>query len=162
MKKTDLKDFASVSASAMLLGRLLTVLTLLLAFNIIPTSANNGCSNATLNGDYGYLATGTSTIPPVGSVAVLGKITLDGKGNFTGSATGSIAGNILTDMPITGTYGIASDCTGTLTIIYPAFTAHFSLVLVEGVEGRSEAVLVETDADTVATGTINPVSHSRI
>jgi hypothetical protein len=121
---------------------------------------NNGCSNATLKGDYGYGANGISvTIPPVGSVAILGKITADGKGDFSGSANGSIAGNILTDMPITGTYSIASDCTGTLTTFYPAFTAQFSLVLVEGVEGRREAWLLETDAGTVATGTIKPVSH---
>jgi hypothetical protein len=127
---------------------------------VAAASDNNGCSNAALKGDYGYGANGISvTIPPIGSVAILGKITSDGKGDFTGSANGSIAGNILTDMPITGTYSIASDCTGTLTTFYPAFTAHFSLVLVEGVEGHREAELLETDAGTVATGSINSVSH---
>jgi hypothetical protein len=161
MKKVELKISAIVGPSALLLCRLLTVLSLLLALSVIPASANNnGCSNATLNGDYVYAVTGTSvTIPPIGSVAFLGKITLDGKGNFTGSANGSIVGLILTDMPISGTYSIASDCTGTLTTFYPAFTAQFSLVLVEGVEGRREAWLLETDAGTVATGTIKPVSH---
>jgi len=127
--------------------------------SIAAAADNNGCSNATLKGDYGYGVNGISTIPPAGSVAILGKITSDGKGDFTGSANGSIAGLILTDMPITGTYSLASDCTGTLTTFYPAFTAHFSLVLVEGVEGRRDAELLETDAGTVATGTINPVSH---
>jgi hypothetical protein len=62
-------------------------------------------------------------------------------------------------MPITGTYSIASDCTGTFTTIYPAFTARFSLVLIQGVEGRMVAELLETDAGTVATGTVNPVNH---
>ena len=127
---------------------------------IAAAADNNGCSNATLKGDYGYGVNGISiTIPPVGALAVLGKITLDGKGDFTGSANASITGNILTDMPISGTYSVASDCTGTLTTFYPAFTAHFSFVIVEGVEGRKDAELLGTDAGTVATGTINPVSH---
>jgi hypothetical protein len=163
MKKLHLKNSAMFSTSAMLLGRLLAVLALLLTLSVIPASANSsGCSDATLKGDYAYAVGGTTTIPPAGSVAILGKITLDGKGNFTGSATGSIAGLILTNMPLTGTYSIASDCTGTLTTIYPAFTAHFNFVLVEGVEGRWEAELIETDADTVATGTIKPVCRERI
>ena len=45
-----------------------------------------------------------------------------------------------------------TDCTGTLTTFYHAFTAHFSLVLVED---SKKAELVETDAGTVATGAVN-------
>jgi hypothetical protein len=113
------------------------------------------CSDRTLSGDYVYAVNGTAvTIPPVGPVAILGKITLDGKGSFSGSVNGSIAGAfILTDTPVTGTYSVASDCTGTLTTFYPAFTAHFSLVLVEGVKGK-QAELVGIDVGTVATGTV--------
>jgi hypothetical protein len=161
MKNVGLKIFAIDSSAARRLGRLLAVPALLLGLTAMASATdNNGCSNASLKGDYGYAVTGTSvTIPPIGPVAFLGKITLDGKGNFTGSANGSIAGIILTDMPIPGTYSIASDCTGTLTTNYPAFTAHFSLVLIQGVEGRMVAELLETDAGTVATGTVNPVSH---
>jgi hypothetical protein len=161
MKNVDAEISTIINPSARRLGRLLGVPALLLGLTVMATAAdNNGCNNATLNGDYGYAATGTSvTVAPIGPVAILGKITLDGKGNFTGSANGSIAGIILTDMPITGTYSIASDCTGTLTTVYPAFTAHFSLVLVKGAEGRMVAELLETDAGTVATGTVNPVNH---
>ena len=130
---------------------------------LYPAAADdNGCSNATLKGDYGYSVAATSiTIPPAGPLAILGKITLDGKGNLTGSINGSIAGNILTDVPITGTYSIASDCTGTLVTIYPAFSAHFSLVLLEGIDGRKEAELLATDAGTVGAGAVKPVSRCR-
>jgi hypothetical protein len=164
MRQPDSKMSSNFTLSAKLLGKMFAVSALLLGLSVMPAAAadDNGCSDATLKGDYGYAVTATSlTIPPVGPLAILGKITLDGKGNFTGSINGSIAGNILTDVPITGTYNIASDCTGTLMTIYPAFTAHFSLVIVEGAQGRREAELLATDAGTVGTGTINPVSHWR-
>jgi hypothetical protein len=161
MKNVDLQIFAIASSSRRRLGKLLAVPALLLGLTCMAAAAdNNGCSNATLKGDYAYAVNATSiTIPPVGPLAILGKITVDGRGNFTGSANGSIAGIILTDIPISGTYSIASDCTGTLTTTYPAFTGHFSLVLVEGVEGRSQAELLSTDAGTVGTGKINAVGH---
>jgi hypothetical protein len=135
----------------------LPILALLMGLSVLPAAADDkGCSDASLKGDYAYAVNGTSlTIQPVGPVAILGKITADGKGSFSGSINGSIAGIILTDVPITGTYGVASDCTGTLTTDYPAFTAHFSLVLFED---SKRAQLVETDAGTVGTGTVNPVS----
>jgi hypothetical protein len=106
------------------------------------------CSNATLHG--GYVLAATNYIGPL---VVLNKLTLDGKGTFTGSANVSVNGTIISDLPNTGTYSIASDCTGTLTVDYPGFTAHFSLVLLD--RGR-EAELVDTDAGTVAAGTLKP------
>jgi hypothetical protein len=160
--KLDRKRYAIWNLAARFPG-LLAVPAILLGLSVIPAAADDsGCSNATLRGDYGYAVAGVSvTVPPIGSVAVLGRITLDGKGTFSGSANGSIVGNVLTDMAITGTYSIASDCTGTLTTAYPAFTAHFSLVVVDGVDGRKEAKLLETDAGTVATGTLSPANHCR-
>ena len=160
MKQLDSKTPSIYGLSTKLLGRMLAVSALLLGISALPAAADdNGCSNATLKGDYAYAVTATSlTIPPVGPLAILGKITLDGKGSFTGSVNGVIGGIvILTDVPITGTYSIASDCTGTLMTIYPAFTAHFSLVIVEGAEGRSEAETIGTDPGTVGTATIKPV-----
>ena len=116
---------------------------------------NGGCSNRTLSGDYAYAVNSTSLIPPVGPLAILGRITADGKGSFSGSINGSIVGTIITDVPVTGTYSVASDCTGTLTTFYPAHTAHFSLVLVEGVKGSKRAELLTNDAGEVGTGTVN-------
>ena len=143
--------------------RLLAIPALFLGLNVMSAAAeDHGCSNATLKGDYGYSVNGTSLdIPPVGPLAILGKITLDGKGNFAGVINGSIAGNILTDVAITGTYSIGSDCTGTVVTVYPAFTAHFTLVLIDGVEGHRQAELLSTDAGTVGTGTIKPAKFDR-
>jgi hypothetical protein len=134
----------------------LAIAAVLMGLSVLPAAADEKCSDASLKGDYAYAVNGTEvTVPPVGPVAILGKITADGKGSFSGSVNGSIAGAfILTDVPVSGTYSVASDCTGTLTTVYPAFTAHFSLVLVEGVKGSKKAELVETDADAVGTGTV--------
>ena len=139
-------------------SRLLAIPALLLGLNVMSAAAEDrGCSNATLKGDYGYSVNGTSLdIPPVGPLAILGKITLDGKGNFAGTINGSIGGTLITDVAITGTYSIGSDCTGTVVTVYPAFTAHFTLVLIDGVEGRREAELLSLDAGTVGTGAFKP------
>jgi hypothetical protein len=131
MKSVDLKSFSICNPSARLLCRTLAVSALMLGLSAIPASAeDNGCSNATLKGDYAYAVSGSATIPPAGFVAILGRIALDGKGSFTGSVNGSIAGIvILKDVAVTGSYRIASDCTGTLTTDYPAFTLIGALCL---------------------------------
>jgi hypothetical protein len=142
------------------LVRLLVVPALSLALHSAPAFAADVCTNADLRGAYVYSVTATSlTIPPVGPLAILGRVTLDGKGNFAGTINGSIAGEILPDVPITGTYSIADDCTGSFTTIYPVFTAHFSLVLVDGVDHRRQAQLLAIDAGTVGTGAVKPMIH---
>jgi hypothetical protein len=136
----------------------MAIAAVLMGLGVLPAVADDkGCSDASLKGDYAYAANGTGvTIQPIGPVAILGKITLDGKGAFSGSVNGSIAGAfLLTDTLITGAYSVASDCTGTLTTFYPAFTAHFRLVLVQGAKGGKTAELVEIDLGAVGTGSVN-------
>jgi hypothetical protein len=130
MKMVDLKISAIVSTSALLLGRLLTVLTLLLALNVIPASANNkGCSNATLNGDYGFTISGyqpnpDGTMSPVKGVAITH---FDGAGKLTQrdfvvtagvvvSGTGNSVNGFQFSTGETGTYTINADCTGSAEI----------------------------------------------
>src|ERR1035438_8367837 len=125
-----------------------------------PRFCTDVCTNADLSGAYVYSVNATSLpVPPVGPLAILGKITLDGKGNFAGKIQGSIAGEILPEVPISGTYSIAGDCTGSFVTIYPLFTAHFSLVLVDGVDRRKHAELLAIDAGTVGTGAVKPMIH---
>jgi hypothetical protein len=81
------------------------------------------------------------------------------KGTLLGQINGRIAGEILPEVPITGTYSIAEDCTGSLTTIYPLFTAHFSLVLVDGVDHRKHAELLVIDAGTIGTSAAKPMFH---
>jgi hypothetical protein len=80
------------------------------------------CSNATLQGGFGYTSTGNllasiPMLPPpfAGPFAEAGRQTFDGKGNTDGSATLSANGNIQA-VTITGTYTVNSDCTGTMTL----------------------------------------------
>ena len=117
-----------------------------------PAFAGEVCTNADLQGAYLY-----SVAEQIGPVAILGKITADGRGNFAGTFSVSITGVIITDAPLTGTYSIAADCTGSWTTVYPAETHHFTLVLVDGIDGRKHAELLSTDAGTVATGAVKPM-----
>jgi hypothetical protein len=68
-----------------------------------------GCSNASLNGSFGFYRTGNT---PDGALAALGLIVYDGKGNFTGSQSISRGGEYDFDIPIAGLYAVAPDCTG--------------------------------------------------
>ena len=86
MKNLDLKSSTIGSTSAQLFARLLAVATLLLAFSVTPASANNnGCSNATLKGDYGFTISGyqpnsDGTMSPIKGVAITH---FDGAGKLT-------------------------------------------------------------------------------
>lgn len=152
--------FGLDASSAKRLSRFVALSSLAVALHSVPAFANDACTNADLRGAYAYSVNATSlTVPPVGPLAILGRITLDGEGNFAGIINGSIAGEILPESPISGTYSIAGDCTGSLTTVYPYFTAHFSLVLVDGVDGRKHAELLAIDAGTVGTGAVKPMRH---
>jgi len=160
MHSVPSKLFGLHASSAKPLIRFLVLPALAMALQSAPPFAADVCTNADLHGAYVYSVNATSlTIPPVGPLAILGKITLDGKGNFAGTINGSIAGEILLEVPITGTYSIADDCTGSFTTIYPLFMAHFSLLLVDGGDHRKHAELLAIDAGTVGTGAVKSMFH---
>jgi hypothetical protein len=157
MKQLSSKTICGLPAKVLIT---MAVAAVLMGLTVLPAVADDkGCSDASLKGDYAYEVIGTAvTLPPAGPVGILGKITLDGNGAFSGSVNGSIAGVILlTDVPVTGTYSVASDCTGTLTTNYPGVTIHFNLVLVEGARGSNGAEFVGGEGGP-STGTLNPVS----
>ena len=161
MKQLSSKTICGLPAKVLIT---MAIAAVLMGLTVLPAVADDkGCSDASLKGDYAYAVNGTAvTTPPAGPIAILGKITLDGKGAFSGSVNGSIAGAfVLTDAPVTGTYSVASDCTGTLTTNYPAITVHFSLVLIEGAKGGMTAELVGIDVGGAVTGTVNPISIHR-
>jgi hypothetical protein len=83
------------------------------------------CSNASLSGTYGFLHDGTDSNGAPATAAVT-QITFDATtGTFTGETTASHGGVIVTE-PLTGTYAIASNCTGTGI---PAGGSPFSIVV---------------------------------
>ena len=86
---------------------------ILMFFVVATGSASAACSNSNANGSYGYTVRGFSG--PNSPVANVGLFTADGAGHITGGkSTASYSGHIQT-ATFTGTYSIASDCTGTVT-----------------------------------------------
>jgi len=105
------------------------------------------CTVAGLKGSFGIEASGDFI--GVGAVALDGLFTLDGKGNVSGTESGSIAGSIFTGQSVSGTYTVASNCTGTITVTVLGQTEHSSFVVTNG---GKELLVVETDANTVVSG----------
>jgi hypothetical protein len=77
------------------------------------------CSNASLQGSFGFTATGTVFALPApfsGPFAEIGRQTFDGNGNTTATATVSANGNIVKGVTVEGTYVVNADCTGSMTL----------------------------------------------
>jgi hypothetical protein len=105
------------------------------------------CSNATLNGNLGFVVTGTDSNGPT---VVGGQFTADGKGALTGSETISDNGNVTADVPVTGTYTVRANCTGKGAITPKGGSAsHFNFTIVSG---GNQVQLVVTDSETVESG----------
>ena len=118
------------------------------------------CTNAGVAGSFGFQATGVfvAGAPVTGPVAFIGelKLTVDpsGEGVISGYVAGSEDGTIFTfaGEPVTGSYSIDRDCRGTATITPKGRSEmHFKLLVVNG---GNEMLAIETDANTVVSGTL--------
>jgi hypothetical protein len=134
MKRAIARTLVTVFASVFVLG--------------IVSSAQAGdhkeCSNASLQGSFGFTSTGAllAAPPPLaGPFAEVGRQTFDGRGNTEASATLSANGNVA-DVTITGTYVVNPDCTGSLTLYVAPFGATVNLVFVIDDDGRELRALV--------------------
>jgi hypothetical protein len=77
-------------------------------------AAHSVCSNASLEGSYGFRVEGTNVSNsnlPYGPFAALGKNTYDGHGGMQGEIVVSVNG-VIFSVPYTGAYTLNSDCTG--------------------------------------------------
>ena len=85
----------------------------------LPAQAQTACSNASLSGMYFYLVSGPYAITTTGSspYAELGKFVADGNGGLSGQSVASQNGSI-TPYTFTGSYEVAGDCTGALTLTF--------------------------------------------
>src|SRR5215831_16537380 len=141
MKHVGTKAFATV------------VLSAFVALGIpLRVQAQLNCSNATLNGSFGYTNTGTILAgPDAGPFGGVGRQTFDGKGNTQATATVSVNGNIF-HVTIKGTYVVNSDCTGSMVLTVSAgpetFANHVDLVIVSG---GTEFRAINTDPGSVIT-----------
>lgn len=106
------------------------------------------CTNAGVKHTYSVELTGSVT--SVGQVAMAGQLVLNGTGSISGKATLSLNGNIVNAVPVTGTYSISSNCTGTAQIT-PSGQSAINLALVV-VDADKEMMAVETDTNTIVSG----------
>jgi len=117
------------------------------------------CTNATLEGDYGFILTGTRpSAPGPGAAAetVVGTVMthFDGNGSLTQTDNihGSITGAPSPDRPGTGTYTINANCTGTMKLSNPGSpTLTVSIVVVD--DGNEVRAAVMDPTATASSGT---------
>jgi len=112
------------------------------------------CTNAGVEGRFGFETTGVFLA--TGAVAFIGELKLtvnpSGGGVISGHVASSEGGTFLTFEPVTGSYRVGTDCRGRATITPKGGSEmHFSLVVVDG---GNEMLGVETDAETVVSGTL--------
>jgi len=91
---------------------------------------HEGCSNATLNGAYGFYRTGTSSVGPV---AAVGLITFDGTGGHSPARqtirkNGVTVRDLFADPPIDGPYEVDPDCAGRFLNFDGSVAGHFVVV----------------------------------
>lgn len=118
-----------------------------LAMIVASTPAWAACSNASFKGIFGYAHGRTGG----GGTArmVVGQITADGSGHVSGSWTMSVTGTISMGS-FDGTYNIAANCTGTLTLATEDFTpANFNIVLDNAHQGFQ---MIQIDSGTAQPG----------
>src|SRR5580704_16870187 len=89
---------------------------MLLSVAFLSLQAQAQCTNASLNGTLFYtlagsIKNGTVTV----SYTELGKVIADGNGGMSGQTTTSIAG-VLATLPVSGTYAVGANCSGTATL----------------------------------------------
>jgi hypothetical protein len=118
------------------------------------------CTNAGVKGSFGFETTGLflAGVPATGWVAFIGELKLtvnrSGEGVISGHIAGAEDSTILTfaEEPVTGSYTFDKDCRGRATIKPEGLSEmHFHFVVVDG---GNKMLAVETDADTVVSGTL--------
>ena len=112
------------------------------------------CTNASINGSYGYLFSGLLSGAPY---AEEGQVVSTGTGNISAVSAVNLNGT-LTQVTANGTYTVLSDCSGTAQLTNQFGTHHFSFAVVE--DGHL-AIFSETDAGAVISGSANSQSSAR-
>jgi hypothetical protein len=102
---------------------------------------NTDCSNASLQGGYGFLD-GQIVVPAGTPFAALGRWNFDGKGKFTNTLTINDNGKVA-HISDSGTYAVDTDCTGKIFILGGKGTVEIVLV-----DGGNEFYELRADPDT--------------
>ena len=134
---------------------LIIVFATVFVLGIVPrgqAAEDKECSNATLQGSFGYTSTGTlleSFVPPpfAGPFAEVGRQTFDGKGNTDATVTFSANGNISSKVTFEGTYAVNADCTGSMTLSNPSLGAIHADFVID--DDGAELRTISTDSGVV-------------
>ena len=115
----------------------------------------NGCSNATLNGTYGFYRTGTTSVGPL---AAVGLITFDGTGAHSpGRQTirrnGVTVQDLFADPPVDGPYEVDPDCAGRFLSFDGTVAGHFVVV-----DGGKEIFNISLRPGNSVTGVFRKIS----
>lgn len=130
----------------------LTMLTVTLLILSLGSAAHAGvqCTQASLEGDWGFTLSGTvAPAPGVIPAAAVGVFTVDRAGQVSGHDTTSANGAVFPET-FSGTATVNHDCTGSATINSSVLgPTHFDFVLVAK---KRELLLIRTDLGTVVFG----------
>ena len=131
-------------------SRMIRIASLLLATTMMFGTVAAACSNSSVTGTYGFVASGTnSKNRPSATVGQFTATPGTPQGTLAGTETISVNGTLST-FAITGTYQVAVNCIGLSTInIAGLKPLHFRFVVVSG---GNEIDSVETDANQIVTG----------
>jgi len=124
---------------------------MLLAVLGLSLPAQAQCTIASLNGTFFYTFSGSvKNGTTTASYSELGRVVADGNGGFAGTTTTSIAG-VLTTLPVTGSYTIRSNCSGSGALTTTANAIQFVLQLVNGT-GLTLASITSSQSSEIANG----------
>ncbi len=112
------------------------------------------CTSAGVKGSFGFETTGVFLA--TGAVAFIGALKLtvnpSGEGVISGQVAASEDGTFFAEEPVTGSYKVDPDCSGWASIKPKGLPEmRFHLVVVDG---GKEMLAIETDANTVVSGTL--------
>ena len=125
---------------------LLALAAALALLTIQPLYGAQHCSNASLQGNYGYLVSGIAGGNPV---TIMGQLSADGNGDITGYQSASYNGSIQDLLTLTGSYKISSKCSGSATLAAQGgTTATYNLTVL----ASGKVQLVAADSGTVQSG----------
>ena len=132
---------------------LVAVFVTVFALGILPRAwagDHRGCSDASLQGSFGFTSTGALLAlgPPLdGPFTEIGRQTFDGRGNTYATATLSANGNIFR-VTVQGTYVVNPDCAGSMTFSISPFGTTATADFVIDDDGAELRAII-TDAGTV-------------
>ena len=126
---------------------LIVVFAAVFVLGLLPRAQadeHRGCSEASLQGSFGFTSTGILlALPPpsAGPFAEIGRQTFDGNGNTDATATLSANGNIKR-VTVQGTYEVNPDCTGSMRLVVFPFNSTVDLDFVIDDDGAELRAIV--------------------